>query len=260
MKAVILAAGRGSRLLSHGSQRPKCLLEVGGHAILDYQLTALRHCGIDDIVIVVGYLADRIKEHVSGPVTFIQNREYASTGSSYSLWLAREFVRDGFIYLNSDLIFHPDLLRTLLQSPDPNAVIVDRHVDPASDMLKAEMDGRRILSTGKRLCAAAAAEVIGPAKFCAAGARRIAEYLDRLVHAGDRNRWVYEVFGLVAPEIEFVGVDNPGCFWAEVDTPADVLDANLRIPRGLVEFPDHRGSAPSQVGEPTAAITVEPIP
>jgi choline kinase len=248
MKAIILAAGPGSRMLPHTEHRPKCLLKIGGHPILHYQIAALRHCGIHDICIVVGYLADRIKEFVDVPVTFVENNDFRTTGSSYSLWLAREFTRDGFLYLNSDLVFHPGMLKALLDAPDPNAVIVERVIQPTSDMQKAEMDGRQIVRMGKHLPAdVAAAEVVGPAKFSAEGARRIVERISELVDAGDRNRWAYEVFGSLAAEIAFSGVDNPGCFWAEVDTPAEALEANQRIPRTLVDFADGRISAPPHV-------------
>src|SRR5919108_4196944 len=250
MRAIILAAGPGSRMLPHTEHRPKCLLKIGGHPILQYQISALRHCGIHDITIVVGYLADQIKEFVSAPVTFVENREFRTTGSSYSLWLARDLLRNGFLYLNSDLVFHPGMLRALLDAPDENAVIVERRIHPTSDMQKAEMDGRQILQMGKHLPAdIAAAEVVGPAKFSRSGAARIIDRLDELVSSGDRNRWAYEVFGSLATEIAFTGVDNPGCFWAEVDTATEALEANQRIPRSLVDFADGRGviSAPPQV-------------
>ena len=261
MKAIILAAGPGSRMLPHTQHRPKCLMKIGGHPILHYQLAALRHSGIHDISIVVGYLGDRIREHVTVPVTFIENPEYSVTGSSYSLWLAREFMGDGFVYLNSDLVFHPDMLRALLDAPEPNAVILDRQVHLTSDMQKAEMDGSRILRMGKHLAAeTAAAEVVGPVKFGAAGASRIVAYLQRLVAQGDRNRWAYEVFGLLAEELEFTGVDNPGCFWAEVDTPSEALEANQRIPRTLVDFADGRITAPPPVERRQApSIDLRPI-
>jgi choline kinase len=223
-------------------------MKIGGQPILHYQLAALRHCGIHDIAIVVGYLADRIKEHVTVPVTFVDNLEYAVTGSSYSLWRARELMSGGFVYLNSDLVFHPDMLRALLESPAPNAVIVDRQVHLTSDMQKAEMNGDRIVRMGKHLTPeSAAAEVVGPVKFGPAGARRVIGFLDELVAAGDRNRWAYEVFGLVAQELEFTGVDNPGCFWAEIDTPSEALEANQRIPRTLVDFADGRITAPPPI-------------
>ena len=248
-------------MLPHTEHRPKCLLKIGGHPILHYQIAALRHCGVHDITIVVGYLADQIREFVTAPVTFVENHEFRATGSSYSLWLARDSMRDGFLYLNSDLVFHPAMLKALLDAPDENAVIVERHIVPTSDMQKAQMDGRLILQMGKHLPAdIAAAEVVGPVKFSAAGARRIIERLDGLVQAGDRNRWAYEVFGSVGPEIGFSGVDNPGCFWAEVDTATEALEANQRIPRALVDFADGRLSVPPQVERRrTPAIDQQPI-
>jgi choline kinase len=261
MKAIILAAGPGSRMLPHTEHRPKCLIKIGGHPILHYQIAALRHCGIHDITIVVGYLAEQVKAFVTSPVTFVENREFRSTGSSYSLWLARESMREGFLYLNSDLVFHPGMLKALLDAPDENAVIVERRIVATSDMQKARMDGRLILEMGKHLPAGiAAAEVVGPAKFSVSGARRIIDRLDRLVEAGDHNRWAYEVFGSIGPEIAFSGVDNPGCFWAEVDTATEALEANQRIPRTLVDFADGRITAPPQVERRrTPAIDQHPI-
>jgi choline kinase len=237
MKAVILAAGLGSRLLPHTELRPKCLLKIGGHTILEYQVAALRQCGITDIAIVVGYQGDKIRAHLSTPVTYLENTDYASTGSSYSLWLTREFIRDGFVYVNSDLIFHPRMLQTLLDAPDPDAIIVDRHLDLTGDMQKAEMDGARILRMSKNLPAEiAAAEVVGPAKFSAVGARDLIDSLNALIASGERTRWAYEAFADVATRRPFIGIDNPGCFWAEVDTPADLIEASQRIPSHFIEF------------------------
>jgi choline kinase len=235
-KAIILAAGPGSRLLPHTAHSPKCLTPIGGQPILRYQLAALRRCGVDDVVIVVGYLSDRIRDYVDSSVTLVENRDFASTNSSYSLWLARNHMRQGFIHLNSDLLFEPELLRALLASPDENAVIVDRRVRAGSDMMKAQMDGARILRMGKQLTTDAAAEVVGPAKFGASGAELVVQRLSQLRAVGDRNQWAYGVFGELAPQLLFAGVDNPGCFWAEVDTTADAADANRRIPASMVEL------------------------
>jgi choline kinase len=245
MRAVILAAGVGSRLLPHTENRPKCLLKIGGHSILEYQFAALRHCGISDVVIVLGHQGDKIRAHVSVPVTFVDNPEYATTGSSYSLWLTRDLIRDGFLYLNSDLVFHPRMLETLLASPHPDAIIIDRRVNLADDMLKAEMDGERILRMSKTMPAElAAAEAVGPAKFSAQGARHIVSYLDALVERGERSRWAYETFGDIAHDRMFMGVENPGCIWAEVDTPTDLLEASRRIPSQFADFRAPRITTP----------------
>ncbi len=68
-KAIILAAGSGSRLLPHTAHSPKCLTPINGQPILRYQIAALRECGIEDIVIVVGYLAHCIRDFVDSSVT-----------------------------------------------------------------------------------------------------------------------------------------------------------------------------------------------
>jgi len=232
--AVILAAGAGSRLLPHTAHAPKCLTTIGGHPILQYQIAVLRECGIDDLVIVVGYLRHCITQFAGDAATYVDNPDFASTNSSHSLWLARERLRGGYIHLNSDLLFEPDMLRALLASPHENAVVVQRTVRPASDMMKARMDGSRIRQMGKQLTDGAVAEVIGPAKFGPSGAATLITALDRLEAAGERNRWAYAVFGQLADELSFTGVDNPGCFWAEVDTMADARDAERRLPSRLV--------------------------
>jgi choline kinase len=236
IKAIILAAGPGSRLLPHTAHSPKCLTSINGQPILRYQIAALRECGIEDIVIVVGYLAHCIRDFVDSSVTLVENRDFASTNSSHSLWLARAHMRHGFIHLNSDLLFEPELLAELLAAPDENAVIVDRHVRPASDMMKAEMDGRRILRMAKDLTAVASAEVVGPAKFGPRGAELVIDRLTQLSDRGDRGQWAYSVFGDLAPALAFSGVDNPGRFWAEVDTAADAREAGRQIPRSLVDL------------------------
>jgi L-glutamine-phosphate cytidylyltransferase len=234
--AIILAAGSGSRLLPHTAHAPKCLTSVAGQPILRYQIAALRHCGIPDIVIVVGYKSDCIRDFVDSSVTLVDNPDFAVTNSSYSLWLAREHMSDGFIHLNSDLLFEPTLLRALLTSPAENAIVVDRCVRAGSDMMKSRMQGSRILSMSKDPTDDAAAEVIGPAKFGRAGAAWIVRRLSQLEEESDRNRWAYSVFGELASQMRLVGVDNPGCFWDEIDTLADHEAAERRIPASLVQL------------------------
>jgi choline kinase len=144
-------------------------------------------------------------------------------------------MRNGYVHLNSDLLFDPAMLQTLLDAPAENAVIVDSRVRPDSDMMKAQMRGRRILRMGKQL-ADAQSEVVGPAKFGRDGVSRLLRRLEALEHAGERNRWAYGIFGELADELEFTGVEAPGCYWAEVDTLADADDADRRIPPSMQEL------------------------
>ena len=105
------------------------------------------------------------------------------------------------------------------------------------------MNGRHILRMEKHLTDNAAAEVVGPAKFGPAGAELVVRRLSQLVAAGDRSRWAYSVFGELAPSLPLAGVDNPGCFWAEVDTTADAAEADRRIPRSLVQLARRTGDS-----------------
>lgn len=256
--AIILAAGSGSRLLPHTAHVPKCLTSIAGHPILRYQVAALRQCGISDIVIVIGYKGDRIREFVDSSVTVVENQEFATSNSSYSLWLAREHMTDGFIHLNSDLLFDPMMLRALLSAPAENAIVVDRHVRSGSDMMKSRMHGTRILAMSKELSQHVAAEVIGPAKFGRAGAAIILRRLSQLAAASDRNRWAYSVFGELAAETRFVGVDNPGCFWAEIDTLADHESAERRVPASLIELA-RQDAEPAAVPATDQSATVDAL-
>lgn len=241
--AIILAAGSGSRLLPHTAHAPKCLTSVAGQPILRYQIAALRQCGVTDIVIVVGYKGECIREFVDSSVTLVENGDFATTNSSYSLWLAREHMRDGFIHLNSDLLFEPSMLRALLATHAENAIVIERQVRDGSDMMKARMQGSQILAMGKQLSQDAAAEVIGPAKFGPSGAALIIRRLAQLAADADRNRWAYSIFGELASDLRFAGVDNPGCFWAEIDTLADHEAAERRLPASLIELARQEANA-----------------
>ena len=95
MKAVILAAGQGTRIRSVHGEHPKCLIEVDDSTILDHQLEALSKAGIDEVAIVVGYQKEQIINYVRARsftrgqrIEFIENPAYALGNNIYSLWLA----------------------------------------------------------------------------------------------------------------------------------------------------------------------------
>ena len=244
--AIILAAGPGSRLLPKTLDTPKCLTPVAGQPILSYQLAALRQCGVRNIVMVVGYRSDRIRAYVDPAVTLVDNREFASTNSSYSLWLARKYLRGGFLHLNSDLIFEPDLLRALLAAPDENAVVVDRDVRSGSDMMKAEMNGRHILRMEKHLTDNAAAEVVGPAKFGPAGAELVVRRL-----SAARSRPATAAAGHTASSASW----RLHCRWQVSTIPAVSGPKSIRRPmrrRRTVASPDRSSSSRGVQATPDA--------
>src|ERR1051325_7704612 len=104
MKAIILAAGKGTRL--NGSElKPKCLFEVGGCTFLDRQLSALTDADITDVVVVVGFEAERIQSSCPSTVSFVVNTRFEETSSLYSLWLSPDHLVSGFFLFNWPLPF-----------------------------------------------------------------------------------------------------------------------------------------------------------
>lgn len=131
MKAVILAAGIGSRLRPITSKKPKCMVKVAGRPILDYQIRAYAAAGIKDITIVVGYEADTIKDyckHIKDiNINIVNNCDYETTNNMYSLYLVREFVKDSdFILSNADVVFDARIAHELVNVITGDAIAADK--------------------------------------------------------------------------------------------------------------------------------------
>ena len=125
-KAIILAAGLGSRLKPLTDEVPKCLTEVNGKPILEHTLNILEKNGINEAAIVVGYLGDIVIDKLGHSyrnmkITYIWNKVYDETNSMYSAWLAREYLEQGAILIEGDTVFEEALIRKVLQAPDDKA-------------------------------------------------------------------------------------------------------------------------------------------
>ena len=123
MKAIILAAGQGSRLYPLTADSPKCLVHLRGKPLLNYQLDVFRSCGITDIVIVTGYKADAL-----GPygLRSYHNDKYSVTNMVYSLFCAEPELNDDIIVAYSDIVFERNVLETLLADRSEFGVIIDK--------------------------------------------------------------------------------------------------------------------------------------
>lgn len=114
MKALILAAGVGSRMRPLTDKCPKCLLDVAGKTFIDRQIDVFKNCGLNDISVVVGYKFEMIKEHLKNTVNYIFNPFYETTNSIASLWLATLNIDDDILIVNSDVIFDEDLINKMI--------------------------------------------------------------------------------------------------------------------------------------------------
>ena len=229
-KAIILAAGVGSRLRPLTDSRPKCLLEVGGRTLLDHQMASLRRYGVTDVVVVVGYCGEQVRRHLGGGVRYIDNDEYARTNSLYSLWLAREELGGGALILNSDVLALPLLFDRLLQSPAPDAILVERRDTFEAEDMKVMLNGSHVVDFGKGLpIERSHAHNVGVAKFSGPGASRLAGCLEQLVATGHANDWVPVAFREFASRWPLTAVATDGLPWIEIDYVEDLTRARLDI-------------------------------
>jgi 2-aminoethylphosphonate-pyruvate transaminase len=141
--AVILAAGMGTRLRDELTDRPKGFLRVGERPIIEESLDRLGAVGIEDVVIVTGHLADHYHALArrDARVRIAHNAEYAVSGSMYSLFCARDAVADDFLLLESDLIYEPRALETLLQHPGADAVLLSGPTGAGDEVYVCTRDG-----------------------------------------------------------------------------------------------------------------------
>lgn len=121
MRAIILAAGEGQRLRPLTADRPKCLVEYQGKAILDYQLESMRACGVKDIVLIKGYKEESL---VRPDVRYVVNPEYARTNMVYTFFCAEKYFDDDILVSYGDILYGEDILRPVLESKDDFAVAV----------------------------------------------------------------------------------------------------------------------------------------
>ncbi|MBN2441910.1 MAG: methyltransferase domain-containing protein, partial [Spirochaetales bacterium] len=119
MKAIILAAGEGTRLGDLARDKPKCLVDIEGNTLLELQLNTLHTCGIDDIIIVKGYEADKID--IPG-VTYFTNHEYNHTNMLTSLFCAEECLHGEVIILYSDILYEKQVIERMINSAHDIAV------------------------------------------------------------------------------------------------------------------------------------------
>ena len=228
-RAIVLAAGRGSRLSPYSDDRPKCLIEIEGRTLIDRQIASLADCGVTDVVAVIGYRADLVRRVLGGRVRYVENARYRETNSLYSLWMAMDELRHGAVVLNSDVLAAPFLFERLCRAAAPDAVLVNRDHACGIEEMKVTIQDDVVVDFGKHLPAARChGENVGMVKFGAEGARRLAECLTRLVSEGHEHDWAPFAFRELAATWPLRVVATDGHPWIEIDDPGDLRRATLR--------------------------------
>lgn len=224
MNAIILAAGKGTRL-DGAAVKPKCLVQVGGLTLLRRQIDALRSVKVNKIVVVIGFAGDSIREECGRDITFVENVDFAHTSSLYSLWLARDHLGDGFVVLNSDVLFHPQLLLDLIESSCQDALLVsyvDKDMPLGDEEMKVKVKAELVVDISKEMDPVDAdGENVGIVKFSASGAKLLIEYMDQLISKGGAKEWAPRAFLEFSRHHPLHALSTRGLPWIEIDFPED---------------------------------------
>jgi choline kinase len=241
MKAVILSAGQGSRLLPLTAERPKCLLPLGSRSLIEWQIEVLARCGVDEIVVVVGFraaLVEALLATLARPglgIRTLFNPFYNVADNLGSCWLARHEMAGDFLLLNGDTLFEAAVLQRLLDSPPtPITVTIDRKASYDADDMKVHLDGSRLLDIGKTLPPARTnGESIGLLLFRDTGPELFVDAIDRALRVSEGVKSFYlKVIDQLAKSRRVETVSIEGLAWGEVDYPADLQQAERLVADG----------------------------
>jgi len=232
-KAVILAAGLGTRLRPLTNDTAKSLLKIGSRRILEHQIENLRECGIREITMVIGHEAEKIKDFCkenSWNLNFIYNRYYSSSNNLFSLWLAKETFSKGFVCLNSDVVFDLEILKSLLQFEADICVAVDKKVCIEEDMKVKVKDGAIVKISKTMLPEEAYGEFIGIAKFSEKGGAQLIRVLNDIPADVRRNaNFGFGIQKLIDSGNKVWGVNAQRRFCADIDFIEDLMDVRTHF-------------------------------
>jgi len=230
--ALLLAAGIGNRLKPLTDSIPKCLIEINGIPILERLMDNLSDNGFKRLVIVVGYLDHRIRKFVNeygGDLTveFITNPLFETTNNIYSLWLARNKIRESFLLVESDLVLDSSQLENILY---PNKIAIAR-MQPWMNGTTVTIDSLNrvtafdMVSNGNT--SGTRHKTVNIYSLSGSSWRKVVERLEHYISSGKINEYYEVVFKEMIADgsLSMEGVFfDPEC-WYEIDTPADLMNA-----------------------------------
>jgi choline kinase len=240
MRAIIIGAGRGRRLMPTTADTPKCYAEVQGQRLLDWAVRAFAEVGIADLCFIGGYQIEKVRRDYPG-FTFRHNADWENNNILASLMTAEDLMNEGFVCCYSDILFTTDAVRRVLANKEDISLGVDtqwleryqhRTQHPPDDAEKVIAEGELVTRIHRGVATEEAhGEFTGIARFTPTGAATLREHYDRAreAHAGKpfREAAVFEKAYLIhlLQEMIEAGVrmgfaETPGNYM-EVDTQED---------------------------------------
>jgi L-glutamine-phosphate cytidylyltransferase len=238
IKALILAAGRGSRMGAQTSNQPKCLTKLRGVALLDWQIGAFNDANIFDLAFVTGYLSDGLNDR---GLHLIHNPDWESSNMVHSLMSAKEYITQTTIVSYSDIVFSKDAVELLRESEGDFVLAYDRNWEnlwrkrfsnPLDDAESFRLSSAgAVLDIGQKAMTVEEiqGQYMGLFKLTIDGMRWISDCLEEHPEMQKRADMTALIKVLIDRGVEVTALPIESS-WCEVDTIED-----LEVAEGLVE-------------------------
>ena len=243
-RALILAAGQGSRLRDVSGDRPKVLTVVNGHPILAWQQCALQTRGIFDLALVTGFRAELLagKSRV-----MFYNSDFARSNMLWSLWEAREWLDRGLVISYSDILYTHEVVDAVVSTPGDIVIATDpawearyegrtQHPVDEAEVVEFASDEETVISVGKRasrINSGRVEEFIGVMRLSQEGCKTFLDFFEGLLSRSSDGEeqitsWLKHAYicdfltYLIAKGIS-VKIASTEAPWIEIDTPQDLV-------------------------------------
>ncbi len=237
MKAVLLAAGRGTRLEPITNDIPKCLVPVDGIPLVDRMIDHLAAVDIDEVIVVTGHLHEVLENHLAASerplaraAKTVFNERFHDWGNFYSLLVAKDAIAgDSFIKLDADVLLDRGILPALLAADGPAVLTIDKRDDLGEEEMKARVnDAGRIVELTKLMDPKAAiGESIGVERIDAEIADQVFDQLGKMIDAGETDDYYERAYQrMMDLGVEFGHADITSANWYEIDNHEDLERAH----------------------------------
>lgn len=218
MKALIMAAGRGTRISRYIEGKPKCTVDIGGIKLIEYTIEELQKRGVTEIAMVLGYRAEILEELLKEyPIKFYYNYFYDVTNSIASTWFAKDFIDDDILLLNADVFLEPKLLDAIF-AEDKSPILFSDSTRKEEADYKFYYEDNQLIKFGKELEGEdISGEYVGVAKINKEFLSCFHKRLEELIRSNKHFMWWEDVLYSYVGEKEIYVRDVIGRFWAEVD-------------------------------------------
>lgn len=247
MKAVILAAGIGSRLRPITNDKPKTLVEVNNKPMLDYIIESINSAGIKDIILCIGYKATKIINHCETKYPnlnfiYVENKEYECTNNMYSLFLARDFLNEDILLMNADLVFDNKILSELiLEKTSSVAVDKGKYLE---ESMKVIVENSYIKGISKKISPQESYGCsIDVYKIVEKDLDLIKQEMHNIINVQkNRNQWTEVTLDNLFREGKLIAkpLNIKGKKWFEIDDFEDLGQAEILFNRNIDELKDKK--------------------